>query len=167
MGRVPLVPVFLASCRIRQCSHPHRCAARVSACSPDRAFVDRERYGRNGLLRTCRSVAARPGAWETPARLSAIPAARSGRVPCWPSEVGHMIEMLQLFSVTSWFLLPISLLIFDIPRYTLSLLSFALFGVRRQSHNVRAGNASVSVIIPTFNGGSGLAPTIGSLRRQT
>src|SRR5215831_9481588 len=69
MGRVPLVPVFLASCRIRQCSHPHRCAARVSACSPDRAFVDRERYGRNGLLRTGRSVAARPGAWETLARL--------------------------------------------------------------------------------------------------
>jgi cellulose synthase/poly-beta-1,6-N-acetylglucosamine synthase-like glycosyltransferase len=75
--------------------------------------------------------------------------------------------MVQLFSATSWFLLPISLLIFDIPRYTLSLLSFALFGVRRQSANAPKSNTSVSVIIPTFNGGSGLAPTIASLRRQT
>jgi glycosyltransferase involved in cell wall biosynthesis len=32
---------------------------------------------------------------------------------------------------------------------------------------VPASNASVSVIIPTFNGGSGLGPTIASLQRQT
>jgi cellulose synthase/poly-beta-1,6-N-acetylglucosamine synthase-like glycosyltransferase len=32
---------------------------------------------------------------------------------------------------------------------------------------VPAGSASVSAIIPTFNGGSGLAPTIASLQRQT
>jgi len=61
-------------------------------------------------------------------------------------------------------------LIFDIPRYSLSLLSLALFGVRRPpraNDNAAAGKASVSVIIPTFNGGSGLAPTIASLQRQT
>src|SRR4029453_18750001 len=56
---------------------------------------------------------------------------------------------------------------FDIPQYTLSLLSLALFGARRRSDRVGAGNASVSVIIPTFNGGSGLGPSIASLHRQT
>ena len=59
------------------------------------------------------------------------------------------------------------MLIFDIPRYTLSLLSLALFGARRQSEKMPARSFSVSVIIPTFNGGSGLAPTIESLHRQT
>jgi len=60
-------------------------------------------------------------------------------------------------------LLAFSVLIFDIPRYTLSLLSLALFGVRRPSDGRPAGSASVSVIIPTFNGGSGLGPSIASL----
>jgi cellulose synthase/poly-beta-1,6-N-acetylglucosamine synthase-like glycosyltransferase len=78
-----------------------------------------------------------------------------------------MFEMVQLLAGTSLFLLAFSVLIFDIPRYTLSLLSLAFFGVRRPSDRAPAGNASVSVIIPTFNGGSGLAPSIASLRRQT
>jgi cellulose synthase/poly-beta-1,6-N-acetylglucosamine synthase-like glycosyltransferase len=78
-----------------------------------------------------------------------------------------MFEMVQLLAGTNLFMLAFSVLIFDIPRYTLSLLSMALFGVRSRSEAVAATNASVSVIIPTFNGGSGLAPTIASLRRQT
>ena len=78
-----------------------------------------------------------------------------------------MFEILQLLAGTSWLLLAFSVLIFDIPRYTLSLASFALFSVRGQSKAARVSDASVSVIIPTFNGGSGLAPTIMSLRRQT
>src|SRR5262244_2149836 len=78
-----------------------------------------------------------------------------------------MFEMVQLLAETNLLLLAFSVLIFDIPRYTLSLLSLAFFGVRRRSDRVPAGKASVSVIIPTFNGGSGLAPTIASLRRQT
>ena len=78
-----------------------------------------------------------------------------------------MFEMVQLLAGTNLFLLAFSVLIFDIPRYTLSLLSLALFGVRSRSEAVAETNASVSVIIPTFNGGSGLAPTIASLRRQT
>jgi cellulose synthase/poly-beta-1,6-N-acetylglucosamine synthase-like glycosyltransferase len=78
-----------------------------------------------------------------------------------------MFEMVQLLAGANLFLLAFSVLIFDIPRYTLSLLSLALFGVRSRSEAVAETNASVSVIIPTFNGGSGLAPTIASLRRQT
>src|SRR5215472_4458238 len=78
-----------------------------------------------------------------------------------------MLEMVQLLAETNLFLLVFSVLIFDIPRYSLSLLSLALFGAWRRSDRVPAGNASVSVIIPTFNGGSGLGPTIASLHRQT
>jgi cellulose synthase/poly-beta-1,6-N-acetylglucosamine synthase-like glycosyltransferase len=78
-----------------------------------------------------------------------------------------MVEMVQLLSGTSLFLLAFSVLVFDIPRYTLSLLSLALFGTRRRSDGLPAHDASVSVIIPTFNGGSGLGPSIASLRRQT
>src|SRR6266571_2482507 len=78
-----------------------------------------------------------------------------------------MFEMVQLLAGTNLLLLAFSVLIFDIPRYTLSLLSLALFGVRRPSDGRPAGSASVSVIIPTFNGGSGLGPSIASLHRQT
>jgi cellulose synthase/poly-beta-1,6-N-acetylglucosamine synthase-like glycosyltransferase len=78
-----------------------------------------------------------------------------------------MLDMVQLLAETNLFLLVFSVLIFDIPRYTLSLVSLALFGVRARSDQVPAVNASVSVIIPTFNGGSGLGPTIASLQRQT
>ena len=78
-----------------------------------------------------------------------------------------MFETVQLLAGTNLFLLAFSVLIFDIPRYTLSLLSLALFGVRRRGDRAGADNATVSVIIPTFNGGSGLEPTIASLHRHT
>src|SRR6478672_883570 len=78
-----------------------------------------------------------------------------------------MFEMVQVLAGTNPFLLAFAVLIFDIPRFTLSLVSLALFGVRRRNKREAAGNFSVSVIIPTFNGGSGLAPTIDSLRQQT
>ena len=78
-----------------------------------------------------------------------------------------MFEMVQLLAGTNMFLLAFSVLIFDIPRYTLSLLSLALFGTRRRSGGTPVRNAAVSVIIPTFNGGSGLGPTIASLYQQT
>ena len=78
-----------------------------------------------------------------------------------------MFEMVQLLAGANLFLLAFSVLIFDIPRFTLSLVSLAVFGVRRQSNRLPAGNPSVSVIIPTFNGGAGLEPSITSLRRQT
>src|SRR5262245_42140418 len=78
-----------------------------------------------------------------------------------------MFEMVQLLAGTNLFLLAFSVLIFDIPRYTLSLASLALSGFWRRTDRPPEANASVSVIIPTFNGGSGLAPTIASLQRQT
>src|SRR4029450_13889727 len=78
-----------------------------------------------------------------------------------------MFEMVQLLAGTNLFMLAFSVLIFDIPRYTLSLASLALVGLRSRSDRVAAGNASISVIIPTFNGGSGLGPSIASLHRQT
>jgi cellulose synthase/poly-beta-1,6-N-acetylglucosamine synthase-like glycosyltransferase len=78
-----------------------------------------------------------------------------------------MLEMVQLLAGTSWFMLAFSVLIFDIPRYTLSLVSLALFGALRRNDGVPAGGASVTVIVPTFNGGSGLDRTIASLHRQT
>src|SRR5262245_65878326 len=78
-----------------------------------------------------------------------------------------MLEMVQVLAVTNLFLLVFSVLIFDIPRYTLSLISLALFGLRRRNDRAPTSAASVSVIIPTFNGGPGLAPSIASLRRQT
>jgi cellulose synthase/poly-beta-1,6-N-acetylglucosamine synthase-like glycosyltransferase len=78
-----------------------------------------------------------------------------------------MLAMVQLLAQNNLFLLGFSVLIFDIPRYTLSLVSLALFGLRRRRNRVSADSPSVSVIIPTFNGGSGLAPSIASLHRQT
>ena len=77
-----------------------------------------------------------------------------------------MFEMVQQLAGTNLLLLAFSVLIFDIPRYTLSLLSLALFGTRRRRDGAPR-SVSVSVIIPTFNGGSGLDPSIASLRRQT
>ncbi|MBV9626714.1 MAG: glycosyltransferase family 2 protein [Xanthobacteraceae bacterium] len=77
-----------------------------------------------------------------------------------------MLAMVQLLAQNNLFLLCFSVLIFDIPRYTLSLASLALFGLRRRRDRVSAHSPSVSVIIPTFNGGSGLAPSIASLHRQ-
>jgi cellulose synthase/poly-beta-1,6-N-acetylglucosamine synthase-like glycosyltransferase len=106
---------------------------------------------------------------ELAARLNSVSVLKrgDGLLIIGPGLAGNMFEMVQLLAGTNFFLLAFSVLIFDIPRYTLSLLSLALFGVRSRSEAVAATNASVSVIIPTFNGGSGLAPTIASLRRQT
>jgi cellulose synthase/poly-beta-1,6-N-acetylglucosamine synthase-like glycosyltransferase len=78
-----------------------------------------------------------------------------------------MFEMVELLAETSLFLLAFSVLVFDIPRYTVSLVSLALFGMSRRQDRAPAGNASVSVIIPTFNGGSGLDRSIASLHQQT
>jgi cellulose synthase/poly-beta-1,6-N-acetylglucosamine synthase-like glycosyltransferase len=78
-----------------------------------------------------------------------------------------MFETVQWLASTNFYLFAFSVLLFDIPRYTLSLVSLALFGAVRQDDRTPAVDASVSVIIPTFNGGSGLEPTVASLRRQT
>ena len=78
-----------------------------------------------------------------------------------------MSDMVQLLAGASFFQLAFSVLIFDIPRYTLSLVSLALFGVRRRFGKDRIVEMTVSVIVPTFNGGDGLGRTIASLHRQS
>ena len=78
-----------------------------------------------------------------------------------------MLELVQLLAGSNPLLLAFAVLIFDIPRYTLSLLSLALFGAWRSGALAPAGRVSVSVILPTFNGGDGLMRSIVSLRRQT
>jgi cellulose synthase/poly-beta-1,6-N-acetylglucosamine synthase-like glycosyltransferase len=78
-----------------------------------------------------------------------------------------MPDMAQLLAQTNWMLLAFSALIFDVPRYTFSLVSLAFAALFGPRDGACATCASVSVIIPTFNGASGLAPTIASLHRQT
>jgi cellulose synthase/poly-beta-1,6-N-acetylglucosamine synthase-like glycosyltransferase len=80
-----------------------------------------------------------------------------------------MLEVMQALFASNFLLFACSALIFDVPRYTLSLASLALFGVWGGSRRGRefARQIQVSVIVPTFNGGSGLLPTIASLRSQT
>jgi cellulose synthase/poly-beta-1,6-N-acetylglucosamine synthase-like glycosyltransferase len=80
-----------------------------------------------------------------------------------------MLDIMQVLFESSFFLLAFSVLIFDVPRYTLSLVSLALFGMWGRGRHGRdpASQISVSVVVPTFNGGSGLYPTIASLRSQT
>src|SRR5690242_10559080 len=80
---------------------------------------------------------------------------------------GNMLDMVQLLAIGSPLLLAFSVLVFDIPRYTLTLLSLAAFGMRARGAAAPVGKVSVSVIIPTFNGGSGLAPSIASMHRQS
>jgi hypothetical protein len=76
-----------------------------------------------------------------------------------------LVDLVQFMAGTNPLLLAFAVLIFDIPRYTLSLLSLALFGAWRSGAAAPAAPASVSVILPTFNGGDGLGHTITSLRR--
>jgi len=79
-----------------------------------------------------------------------------------------MLEMVQLIATTNWILLVSGVLIFDVPRYTFSLISLALLRLAgRPQHSKVAFGRSISVIVPTFNGCSGLGPTIASLHRQT
>ena len=80
-----------------------------------------------------------------------------------------MLELVQQLAATHLSLLLFAALIFDIPRYTFSLVAQALFGAGKL---LRAGKPpvsklTVSVIMPTFNGGSELERTIVSMHRQT
>lgn len=80
-----------------------------------------------------------------------------------------MLELAQHLAGTNLFSLMFGALIFDIPRYTFSLISLALLLIlRRPGHDhTPPGDASVSVILPAFNGAAGLDSSIASLRRQT
>ena len=74
-----------------------------------------------------------------------------------------MLEMVQLLAQADVFLLASGA---DLRRAALSLLSLALFA-RRRGGRTSSTPRTVSVIIPTFNGGSGLDLTLVSLHRQT
>src|SRR5688572_10397287 len=79
-----------------------------------------------------------------------------------------MTELLRLLIETHLPMLLFTALIFDIPRYTLSLVALTVSGIRKVRHEVPIAPAPrVSVILPTFNGGDGLARSIESLRAQT
>jgi cellulose synthase/poly-beta-1,6-N-acetylglucosamine synthase-like glycosyltransferase len=82
-------------------------------------------------------------------------------------EVAGMFETISFLAETNLFMLAFAVLIFDIPRYTLTLVSLALFGFRGKNHTDDLSHASVSVIIPAFNGASGLEGSIASLHQQT
>jgi len=78
-----------------------------------------------------------------------------------------MFETVQLLAEPICSLLAFSVLIFDIPRYTLSLLSLAFFGVRSPKRE-RACRQSFGQRDHTdVQRRLGLAPTIASLQRQT
>lgn len=77
-----------------------------------------------------------------------------------------MLETVQLMAETSLLQLILPLVVLDIPRYTLSLASLGFLALwPRKSEPARI--RTVSVVIPTFNGGDGLGCTILSLHRQT
>jgi len=80
-----------------------------------------------------------------------------------------LLDMMQLLAETNGLLLAVTALVFDVPRYTFSLISLAFLGARGLGRRdpPPVEDWAVSVIIPAFNGGSGLAPTIASLHRQT
>src|SRR5262245_34138228 len=80
-----------------------------------------------------------------------------------------MFELAQYLAEANLFSLMFAALMFDIPRYTFSLISLALLGTLRRTRRSPAprGSASISVILPTFNGAAGLERSIKSLRRQT
>lgn len=76
--------------------------------------------------------------------------------------------MLYLLSREDWILLALAVLVFEVPRYTLSLVSLAVLCAGRGfPKGEGTEDAAISVIIPAFNGASGLLRTLESLRRQT
>jgi cellulose synthase/poly-beta-1,6-N-acetylglucosamine synthase-like glycosyltransferase len=80
-----------------------------------------------------------------------------------------MLELAQYLAGMNLFALMFAALIFDIPRYTFSLISLALLATLGRGRHGPAprGYASISVILPAFNGAAGLDRSIASLRRQT
>lgn len=76
--------------------------------------------------------------------------------------------MLLLLSRADWVLLALAVLVFEVPRYTISLVSLTLLRGSRKLHPVEAPEGvRISAIIPAFNGGDSLRQAIASLRGQT
>ncbi|MDX0445495.1 glycosyltransferase [Sinorhizobium medicae] len=79
-----------------------------------------------------------------------------------------MFKLAQELAGANLFALLFAAFMFDVPRYTMSLISLALLSLKRQRPGeTPLANASVSVIVPAFNSAGGLERTIATLRRQT
>lgn len=81
-----------------------------------------------------------------------------------------MSEILLLLSQADWILLAIAVLVLEVPRYTISLISLAVLSTVRKTPNVRQGEAerkSITVVLPAFNGASGLLRSLASLKSQS
>lgn len=76
--------------------------------------------------------------------------------------------MLLLLGQADWVLLAFAVLVFEVPRYTISLVSLSLLRRSRPAPLASLANeARISVVIPAFNGAAGLLHSIASLRAQT
>ena len=76
--------------------------------------------------------------------------------------------MLMLLSHADLVLLALAVLVFELPRYTISLVSLAALGPFRRSRPIRPPEGvTVSVIIPALNAEAELRRAITSLRSQT
>jgi cellulose synthase/poly-beta-1,6-N-acetylglucosamine synthase-like glycosyltransferase len=73
---------------------------------------------------------------------------------------------LWLIYYSEYFLLLFGVLIFDTPRYIISILAMAIAPMRKGSSDV-GPLPSVSVVLSVFNGADGLMVCLRSLRRQT
>jgi cellulose synthase/poly-beta-1,6-N-acetylglucosamine synthase-like glycosyltransferase len=77
-------------------------------------------------------------------------------------------DMFLLVGQADWVLLALAVFVLDIPRYTISLVSLVLMqGLRRPAAVEARAGVTVSVILPAFNGGTGLLQSLASLHGQT
>ena len=74
-------------------------------------------------------------------------------------------DSIALVHLASPLLALISLIVFEVPRYLLSTIALALYGLRHDARPI--SNMSVSVILPAFNNGTSLHATIASLQQQS
>ncbi|MBZ9653669.1 glycosyltransferase family 2 protein [Phyllobacterium lublinensis] len=78
-----------------------------------------------------------------------------------------MDGILLLLWHSDWVLLAFSVLIFELPRYTFSLVSLAVLIIGRRRPHAAKPDLRISVAIPAFNGAGGLRQTIASLCNQS
>lgn len=80
-----------------------------------------------------------------------------------------MSELAFYLLETSWTAFLFGALIFDIPRYSFSLISLSLLAIMKRAKvpPIEGKGRSISVILPTFNGGAELGQALASLRRQS
>ncbi|WP_416797415.1 glycosyltransferase [Ciceribacter azotifigens] len=80
-----------------------------------------------------------------------------------------MSELAFYLTEASWMALLFGALIFDIPRYSFSLISLSLLAIMRRAKvpPLQGNRRSVSVILPTFNGGRELDHALASFRHQS